>query len=255
VVVDGSAAADHYVLPEQPSTATGGCLSPAQLQELREVGERLQRRAGVPQDVEWAIDRHGMLWVLQARAITTLFPLPRSSRPGPRVYLEVGHMQGMLRPFTPMGMAAMRVATAQWLESVGRAADPFEGHPGIVDAAGRMYLDLTVVVRSRRLRAKLPAALKMYGPRVSGAMVRVLEDPRFTPVPGRPYRLRTAVAVATRLAPGLIAGAPGSGRGGPATGRSARPRGCSAGSSRRASARRPTGYVARRTCSGRSCAR
>lgn len=206
VVVDGSAAADHYVLPEGPIAATGGCLSPVQLEQLREVGERLQRRAGAPQDVEWAIDRAGTLWLLQSRAITTLFPLPQSRRPGPRVYLEVGHMQGMLRPFTPMGMSAMRVATAQWLESVGRPADPFEGHPGMVDAGGRMYLDLTALVRSRRLRARLPAALTIYGPRVSGAMARVLDDPRFAPLPGRPFRLRTVAVVAARLAPGLVAG-------------------------------------------------
>jgi pyruvate,water dikinase len=206
VVVDGSAAADHYVLTgQQPEPATG-CLTTAQLEQLRAVGERLQRRAGAPQDVEWAFDRDGTLWLLQSRAITTLFPLPEASRPGPGVYLEVGHMQGMLRPFTPMGMAAMRVAAAQWLQSVGLVADPAQGHPGLVAVAGRMYLDLTALVRSRRLRAKLPAALQIYGPRVSGALARVLEDPRFAPVPGRPYRLRTAVGVAARLAPGMVAG-------------------------------------------------
>ncbi|HWM03035.1 MAG TPA: PEP/pyruvate-binding domain-containing protein [Actinophytocola sp.] len=209
-VVDGRVNADHYVLTgRQPVVGAGGCLSPAQLEQLRDAGERLQRRAGAPQDVEWAIDRTGTLWLLQSRAITTLFPLPESSRPGPRVYLEVGHMQGMLRPFTPMGMSAMRVATAQWLESVGLVADAFEGHPGIVDAAGRMYLDFTALVRSRRLRARLPAALLVYGPRVSGAMARVLEDPRFAPVPGRPYRLRTALLVAARLVPSLVVGLTG----------------------------------------------
>jgi pyruvate,water dikinase len=209
-VVDGRVNADHYVLTgRRPVVDADGCLSPAQLEQLRDAGERLQRRAGAPQDVEWAIDRTGTLWLLQSRAITTLFPLPESSRPGPRVYLEVGHMQGMLRPFTPMGMSAMRVATAQWLESVGLVADAFEGHPGIVDAAGRMYLDLTALVRSRRLRARLPAALLVYGPRVSGAMARVLEDPRFAPVPGRPYRLRTALLVVARLVPGLVVGLTG----------------------------------------------
>ncbi|MGZ8750132.1 MAG: PEP/pyruvate-binding domain-containing protein [Pseudonocardia sp.] len=210
VVVDGSVSADHYVLNGQRRTVSaGGCLSSTELGRLRDAGERLQRRAGVPQDVEWAIDRAGTLWLLQSRAITTLFPLPESSLPGPRVYLEVGHMQGMLRPFTPMGMAAMRVATAQWLESVGLAAEPFDGHPGVVAAAGRMYIDLTVLVRSRRHRAKLPAALRIYGPRVSGAMARVLDDPRFAPVPGRPYRLRSVVVVTARLAPGLVAGMSG----------------------------------------------
>jgi pyruvate,water dikinase len=207
VVVDGSVAADHYVLPEhEPVVDPSGCLDREQLGQLRAAGQRLQRWAGAPQDVEWAFDRDGTLWLLQSRPITTLFPVPSSARPGPRVFLEVGHMQGMLRPFTPMGMSAMRVATALYFESVGVAADPFTGHPSVLDAAGRMYLDMTGFVRYRPARAKLPTAMAIYGPRVTVAVERVLEDPRFGPLPGRPYRLRTVIPVAARLAPGMIAG-------------------------------------------------
>ena len=205
-VVDGSVTADHYVLPQgRPIEDTGGCLDPRRLAELRAAGERLARLAGAPQDVEGAFDREGVLWLLQSRAITTLFPLPRAPRPGDRVYLEAGHMQGMLRPFTPMGMSAMRVATAQYLESIGVPSDPF-GHPLIVDVAGRMYLDLTGVVRYAPARAKLPAAMTIYGPRVTGALERVLEDPRFAAVRGRPFRWRSVVPVVARVAPGLLAG-------------------------------------------------
>ena len=206
VVVDGSVSADHYVLDGRPAAAASGCLSGAQLEQLWQAGQRLQRGAGVPQDVEWAFDRRGVLWLLQSRPITTLFPVPTATRPGPRVYLEVGHMQGMLRPFTPMGMAAMRVATAQYFASVGVQADPFEGHPMVVNAAGRMYLDITAVIRYGPARAKLPAAMTIYGPRVRDAVQRVLEDERFAAMPGKPYRLRTVLTVAARLAPALIAG-------------------------------------------------
>jgi phosphohistidine swiveling domain-containing protein len=205
VVVDGSVAADHYVLDGR-RPAEAGCLTAAQLEELRAAGDRLQQRAGSPQDVEFAFDRDGTLWLLQSRAITTLFPLPESTRPGPRIYFEGGHMQGMLRPFTPMGMSAMRVATAEFLRSVGIPADPFGSPLGLVDAAGRMYLDITGFVRNKSMRAKLPAAMKIYGPRVAAAVERVLEDPRFAPERGRPYRLRTVLMVTARLAPGLVAG-------------------------------------------------
>ncbi len=205
VVVDGSVAADHYVL--DGSTRPGsGCLDAAQLAELRATGARLQERAGAPQDVEWAFDHDGRLWLLQSRPITTLFPQPRAPRPGARVYFEAGHMQGMLRPFTPMGMSAMRVATALSLTGVGIPADPFVGHPGLVDIGGRMYIDITAFARNEAVRAKLPASMALYGPRVSAAVGRVLDDPRFAPVPGRPYRLRTVVPVAIRLAPGMLAG-------------------------------------------------
>lgn len=76
-VVDGAVIVDHYVLDgsEQDS---GGCLTPVQLAELRAAGERLQGHFGCPQDVEWAIDQHGTLWLLQSRPITKLFPRPPS---------------------------------------------------------------------------------------------------------------------------------------------------------------------------------
>ncbi|MBW0089254.1 pyruvate, water dikinase [Pseudonocardia sp. KRD-184] len=205
VVVDGSVAADHYVLAGS-APPDSGCLSTARLDELREAGARLQERAGAPQDVEWAFDHDGRLWLLQSRPITTLFPQPTSPRPGARVFFEVGHMQGMLRPFTPMGMSAMRVATALSLTGVGIPADPFVGHPGLVDIGGRMFLDITALVRNRSMREKLPASMAIYGPRVSAAVERVLDDPRFAPVPGRPYRLRTVVPVAIRLVPGMLVG-------------------------------------------------
>jgi pyruvate,water dikinase len=206
VVVEGSVAADHYVLGDRPAGPTDGCLTPAQLAELRDTGDRVQRRAGWPQDIEFAFDHDGTLWLLQSRPVTTLFPLPASPRPGPRVYFEGGHMQGMLRPFTPMGMSAMRVATALYFRSIGIPADPVEGHPGIVDVAGRMYLDLTAYVRYGPARKKLVGAMSIYGPRVAAALARVLDDPRFAPLPGRPYRLRTAITVTARVAPGMIAG-------------------------------------------------
>ena len=61
------------------------------------------------------------------------------------------------------------------------------------------------IVRNRALRRRLPAALQIYRPRVSMAMDRVLDDPGFAAVPGRPYRVRTVVNVAARVVPGLVA--------------------------------------------------
>lgn len=47
------------------------CLSDAELQALREVGRRVERHYGRPQDIEWAIDRaSGALLLLQSRPET-----------------------------------------------------------------------------------------------------------------------------------------------------------------------------------------
>lgn len=206
VVVDGSTAADHYVIGAAQPPAEGGCLCPRQLDQLRGAGERVAQRAGSPQDIEFAFDHSGELWLLQARPITTLFPVPVTTAAGLRVYFEAGHMQGMLRPFTPMGMSAMRVATAQWFTSVGAHTDP-SGERLIVDAGGRMYLDLTPFVHSRLFRRRLPDAMQMYGPRVVAVLRTVLDDPRFAPRAELPFRVGSAAKIGLRLAPGMMAGA------------------------------------------------
>jgi len=46
------------------------CLSDDELQKLREVGRRIERHYGRPQDIEWAIDKQGRLLLLQSRPET-----------------------------------------------------------------------------------------------------------------------------------------------------------------------------------------
>jgi pyruvate,water dikinase len=46
------------------------CLDDGQLMQLRELGRRIERHYGCPQDVEWAFDQQGRLQVLQSRPET-----------------------------------------------------------------------------------------------------------------------------------------------------------------------------------------
>jgi pyruvate,water dikinase len=55
------------------------CLSDEQLRALARLGEQAERHFGAPQDVEFAVDSDGTLWLTQARPITTLFPLPAAA--------------------------------------------------------------------------------------------------------------------------------------------------------------------------------
>lgn len=50
-------------------------LSVGQIHELALLGKRLEEHYGCPQDVEWAIEE-GIIYCLQARAITSLYPAP-----------------------------------------------------------------------------------------------------------------------------------------------------------------------------------
>jgi pyruvate, water dikinase len=57
------------VPPERQDVA---CLEERRLAELVEVGRRVERHFGSPQDIEWAIDREGELFMLQSRPVTVL---------------------------------------------------------------------------------------------------------------------------------------------------------------------------------------
>ncbi|MGW0160184.1 PEP/pyruvate-binding domain-containing protein [Mycobacterium sp. NPDC003323] len=76
-LVDGSAASDHHVLAHDGtvlSSEVGAtpALSAAEIDHIRDGALRAARHWGRPLDLEWAIDRSGQLWWLQARPITTL---------------------------------------------------------------------------------------------------------------------------------------------------------------------------------------
>ncbi|MDI6104233.1 PEP/pyruvate-binding domain-containing protein [Actinoplanes sp. NEAU-A12] len=178
-VVDGAAEVDRYLLD-------GDVPGPAWLAGLRAAGARLQQTFGSPQDVEFAVGHDGELWLLQSRPITTLFPPPPDSGDDPRVYVEFGHVQGMLRPVTPMGMATLKKTVAAMLAALGFTAE-------IVDIGGRLYGDLTDLARHPTARKRLvPLMAVDFGPRAQAAMEHVLADPRFAP--RRPEGKRSAPA-------------------------------------------------------------
>jgi pyruvate,water dikinase len=88
-----------------PDGSGAPCLSEERVTALAAVGERVEAHFGVPQDIEWAIDAAGTLWLTQARPTTTLYPLPAAAPVEDerlRVYFNVNVAQGMYRPFTPM---------------------------------------------------------------------------------------------------------------------------------------------------------
>jgi len=79
-LVSGEITPDHYEIDRANLNGTAratGCLTSAQLAALAKLALRIESAFGCPQDIEWAIDRHGIR-ILQARPITTL---PAESAP------------------------------------------------------------------------------------------------------------------------------------------------------------------------------
>src|SRR5439155_7375097 len=99
-----------------------------------------------------------------------------------RVYFNVNVAQGVLRPFTPMGLQGFRLLSTSVATMFGfppRDADA--GSPLLVDAAVRLFVDVTAAVRSDVGRHFLVFALSRMEARSVGSLRALFEDPRLAP--------------------------------------------------------------------------
>lgn len=152
------------------------CLTEAQVGALVDLGARAAAHFGAPQDIEWAIDAQGAAWLTQSRAITTLYPLPEPATRG-HVYFCLSLAQGLVRPMTPMGIAAIRVIGSVAVgHMTGRPPSDLRAGPaGLVVAGGRPFADITTVLRTRPGRLLLPRVLDVMEAR-SAVVLRELLD-------------------------------------------------------------------------------
>ncbi len=185
---------------EQEHGEVRASLTDAQIAELTRLGQRVQDHYGSPQDIEWALDEAGRLWLTQARPITTLFPLPdrAGAGGGTRAYMCLSLAQGLTRPITPMGQAVFRMIGT----SVGTAAghppaDPLRGPAAYTAIGERLFVDLTPVIRNRVGRRAVLTAFGVMEARAAAVIRGLTSDPRFALAGGSPLdTLRTLRPVA-----------------------------------------------------------
>jgi pyruvate,water dikinase len=160
------------------------CLSDEQIRALAELGTRVEAHYRAPQDIEWAIDASGQLWLLQARPITTLYPLPTNA-PGTddvlRVYFSLNVIQGVYRPFTPMGISAFRLVGGAFATNFGLPPrDLLSGPPVMVDAGSRIFIDVTIPLRTSFGRTLLIFASRIGEARSAELFAQLTNDPRLS---------------------------------------------------------------------------
>lgn len=162
--------------PDEP------CLTDEQARALAALGERVEAHYGTPQDIEWAIDAAGTIWLTQARAITTVYPLPLAApRTGEelRVYFCGSLAQGLHRPLTPMGLAALRLLASSMASQFGSTtADPRRGPARYAEAGQRFFIDMTPVLRSRPGRVLVPRVLDFMEARAAVVLRGLFDEPR-----------------------------------------------------------------------------
>ncbi|WP_235835489.1 MULTISPECIES: PEP/pyruvate-binding domain-containing protein [Arthrobacter] len=199
------------------SPSQTACLDDSQIRSLANVGQRVEEHYGSPQDIEWALDGDGKLWLTQARPITTLYPNPvrphpvrpnsarpntahqnpnnYSAAPGPHAYLCFSLAQGLTRPLTPMGLAAIRVLAASVARTAGfQVPEPRNGPSPYYEAGMRIYFDLATPLRSTIGRAIVPKAFDFMESRSATVMRALFDDPGFAVTNKTPLKLIKHVA-------------------------------------------------------------
>jgi pyruvate,water dikinase len=177
------------------------CISDDQVRALVKLGARVAAHYGSPQDTEWAIDNDGMVWLTQARPVTTLFPLP-AGRPtdGLRVYFCFSLAQGLHRPLTPMGLSVIPVIGTSVARTYGLpVADPLVGPSAVAQAAGRLFFDITTLMQHPVGRAVFPKVLDLMEARSAVVLRNLRNDPRLPSSRSRWPFLRRIARLAIRF--------------------------------------------------------
>jgi pyruvate,water dikinase len=142
-----------------PQQQNAPALTDGQILQLEQLGRKIETHFGQPQDIEWCLADNTFYFV-QARPITTLFPIPETDDPGDHVYLSVGHQQMMTSALKPLGLS-MRQLTAL--------------RP-MFTAAGRQFVDISQQVSTAAGRTALLTAMEQHDPLMKDALERVLES-------------------------------------------------------------------------------
>ena len=127
--------------PEDPTTAPA--LSDAQVRALAALGGQVAALYDdTPQDIEWAL-ANDTLYLLQARPITSLFPVPAGMTADPlRAMLSFGAVQGMLEPITPLGRSLIDHLVAAGAQLFGMTVKA-ETQNALFTAGERLWINLT----------------------------------------------------------------------------------------------------------------
>jgi pyruvate,water dikinase len=180
-------------------------LSDDEIKQLVALGQQIQAEYQAPQDIEWALS-DGKLYVVQSRAITSLFPVPRVSFDPLIIWISFGAVQGLLGPMTPLGRDVIQhfAVGAGGLFGVRLH---YEEMDLFAPAGERLWIKLSDLIRHPIGRRVMNGALGFVEPSVVQILRPLLADPRLGAGQGK-RKLSTLWRLARFLLP-VIASALG----------------------------------------------
>jgi rifampicin phosphotransferase len=155
--------------------STSQVMTDDQIKSLAELGMKIEKHYGCPQDIEWCMES-SKLYMVQSRAITSLFPLPS---PIPQddalhAYVSFNHFQVMTDPISPLGIDMLRT-----IMSFDEGARSTEEYKFLKSAAGRIYIDASVLLQYKKLGRGFAAFAKNADALISGALFELIDRPDF----------------------------------------------------------------------------
>jgi rifampicin phosphotransferase len=146
-LVSGEVDGQGWVLDETDAVIRDGgtLVSLEKLREIAALARACEKHFGRAQDIEWALDRNGVLWLLQSRAITTLGLLPDPDDQV-RVWDNSNIAESYCGVTTPMTFSfARRIYEAVYREFCGLLAVP----KNRIAAADDVYAQMLGLIRGR----------------------------------------------------------------------------------------------------------
>lgn len=191
-ITQATAAADQQALPDTDILA------------LADLGQRVAALYDAPQDIEWAWTAADGLRLLQARAITSLYPIPDplADDPALHVLFSFGAVQGLLDPMTPLGQTSIRGVFAGAAVALFHIPATAETQHVIYTAGERLWADVSALLRHPIGRRLALLVVPLVEPSVAQVLRPLLDDPRLAPQRGW-FKPRTAWRIARFAVPTL----------------------------------------------------
>ncbi len=177
----GKAGGGTETIPENAEKVQA--LSDEQIRKLAGTGQKVAKLYQQPQDIEWAY-ADDVLYLLQSRPITTLFPTPQGLPAEPLVVMaSFAAIQGLNSPITPLGRSTLKFLFAFLAKLFGSHVTE-DTQKILYEAGERLWVNFTPIIRNTVGQKILPYVFAEVEPSIKQALEDILDEPELQP--GKP---------------------------------------------------------------------